>query len=553
MNSGPKLLSHLDQAPTPVLYQTLAELRTQESNSQTVRRIIQYLLQHRGEKPNVQLYEALAHANQDPSGSAAELSIILDEIHASNIQPTQTFYHAMLTALAIHPDYILRTKLLREMKARSIPLLPLSRSFAALGLLRDGQYEMALDALESMIRDVVDDLPPWVIDIFIFTLARRGFVDEATRLMGSRPATTADGETISPLTVWYFLLDEGSRQGSYKATKLIWQQLVEGSKELAPSDGMVMNVLHAAARNGDGDLGASAIRYLGERNKLGIQHYEALVDCYARGRDFENAFRVLGIMKNAGIEPGPGSTRGVYETLKGSNAAVKAALKALQALRDEKDGLEIPIAAAEVIMEAWCKRGKLDRALAYVYQHLDGFCPSGPSARTYEVLFDGLEKVGVADAAKWLQFLLEDMQMRFIRPSKGAYNAVVRCYIRLGHLDACFALMDQNPSLWLDKQTLLALVQRCLINQDPRAWGLIDKAKRRNLDVEAEVRDMLNAMEPMHDMWDEAAPSQGEALEPEREGACAYGASREETSCSIEDGDTAGDKDPEGILRAAGR
>lgn len=76
-----------------------------------------------------------------------------------------------------------------------------------IGLLRDRQYEMALDKLEQMQLQEVQ-IQPWLYDIFIFLFCESEEFDEALKILHYR-VETGDMD-ISP-NVWYMVLDVCSR------------------------------------------------------------------------------------------------------------------------------------------------------------------------------------------------------------------------------------------------------------------------------------------------------------------------------------------------------
>jgi pentatricopeptide repeat protein len=95
---------------------------------------------------------------------------------------------------------------MQEMRERWFGLSPDGWHFLVIGLIRDGQYEVAMDKLEQMHSD---ELPvqPWLYDILMFQLCEAGEVDEAFRLLEYRHHNLRS--EILP-TVWYYLLDKFS-------------------------------------------------------------------------------------------------------------------------------------------------------------------------------------------------------------------------------------------------------------------------------------------------------------------------------------------------------
>lgn len=108
-----------------------------------------------------------------------------------------------LQALAIHPDYLLRTEVLREMKDRWFSLTSDGWHNWIVGLLRDRQYEVALDKLEEMRREGMR-VQPWLYDIVIYLFCEAEELDEALKILQFR---VDHGELdISP-NIWYHVLD----------------------------------------------------------------------------------------------------------------------------------------------------------------------------------------------------------------------------------------------------------------------------------------------------------------------------------------------------------
>src|SRR4051812_29351748 len=83
------------------------------------------------------------------------------------------------------------------------------------GLLRDHQYEVAMDKLEQMEADEIE-IQPWLYDIFFFRLCDLGELDEAFKLLMNR-------HTSVPLTspMWYYLLDAFSSGMHVSTTPLV--------------------------------------------------------------------------------------------------------------------------------------------------------------------------------------------------------------------------------------------------------------------------------------------------------------------------------------------
>lgn len=92
------------------------------------------------------------------------------------------------------------------MKRRWFGLSPTGWHNVVVGLLRDRQYEAAMDRLDQMHIDGIE-VQPWLYDIFLFQLCELGEHDEAFRVLQSR--SKHSGHIMAGF-MWYHLLDEFS-------------------------------------------------------------------------------------------------------------------------------------------------------------------------------------------------------------------------------------------------------------------------------------------------------------------------------------------------------
>jgi pentatricopeptide repeat protein len=89
------------------------------------------------------------------------------------------------------------------MKDSWVTLIPDGWHNIAIGLLRERQYELALDKLWQMQQEGIR-VQPWLYDIFIYVLCEAGELDEALRLLQHRED---QGDTDISANVWYYMLD----------------------------------------------------------------------------------------------------------------------------------------------------------------------------------------------------------------------------------------------------------------------------------------------------------------------------------------------------------
>lgn len=196
----------LEEMSNEEIRERLRELKTEQGAYKQVAEIVEYLVKARQETPVLLHYDALISANADAeNGSAEVVRTLLEEMKELNVGADSGLYHAVLQVcilstllyleqvtkdlinqvLAIHPDYLLRTQILEEMKQRWYGLSPTGWHNLVVGLLRDRQYEMAMDKFERMQADGIE-IQPWLYDILFFRLCETDELDEAIKLLKAR-------------------------------------------------------------------------------------------------------------------------------------------------------------------------------------------------------------------------------------------------------------------------------------------------------------------------------------------------------------------------------
>lgn len=101
------------------------------------------------------------------------------------------------------------------MRERWLALTPTGWHDVVAGMLREQQYEMALNKLEMMQQDDVP-IQDWLWHMTIYMLINADELDEALRLMKERVAMS-DRPVSSVL--WYYLLDGASKAYHVSAWK----------------------------------------------------------------------------------------------------------------------------------------------------------------------------------------------------------------------------------------------------------------------------------------------------------------------------------------------
>ncbi|KAI0409574.1 hypothetical protein F4802DRAFT_604272 [Xylaria palmicola] len=481
----------LDKMPTRTIYAALKELQDVEKTYFPITRLVEYLVKERGERPNAVLYESLIKANTDKQhGSAKAAAQILQEIQSHHIVTTPEIYWALLEVTAVHPDYVLRAQVLHDMKNRWYSLAPSAEISIIVGLLRDGQHELALSKLEELNKTPIN-VPPWLFDVFLYTFGELGFHDETLSILKHRQKVVGAMKR-APLSsnAWQFLLDVFSRDAFQPGITYVWGHAVTPG-HINPSDGMLLNVLNAASMHGDTAMAMSAIRKLSTRGmKLSMHHYEALILVHVQQNDLQKALTVLCIMAKAGLSPDLASTRPLFQMLRNSPSSTDQALRVLHNLKLQ---YIVPAAAFNVVLESAAAHQGFKVAFD-LYRTIRQVCIDGPDLETFDILLRHCTQ------KKSMGFLVAEMEAFSLKPSKRILDQLVRVSSMQDDYESAFRYLEmmrttRHPSSsetwWMSKSSALALLRRCVQNRDQRFGNLLAECQRRRLFHEDDVKSLV--------------------------------------------------------------
>ncbi|KAI0539321.1 hypothetical protein GGR58DRAFT_465257 [Xylaria digitata] len=482
----------LDKIPTRTIYAALKELQDAEDTYLSIARLVQYLVEERGERPNAALYESLIKANINRRyGSAKAAAQLLKEVQSHSIPTTPEIYQALLEVTAVHPDYVLRAQALHDMKNRWYNLTPSAEASIIIGLLRDGQYELALFKLEELNRIPIN-VPSWLFDLFLYTFGELGFHEETLAILKHRQRVV-DAVKRAPLSLntWQFLLDVFSRDAFQPGIQFIWDHSVTSS-HIHPPDGVILNVLNAAAMHGDTALSMSAMHELSTRGvKLSMHHYEALIHVHIRHDDLRKALTILCIMGKAGLSPDLASTRPIFQILRDSSPSTERALTILHELKVQ---YTIPAAAFNVVLESTAAHGGFKIAFD-LYRTIRQVCINGPDFQTFEILLK------YCTQRKSMSFLLAEMESFSLKPTQPILNHLVRICSMQDDYENAFLYLEMmrartspnsSETWWVSKSSALALLRRCIQTHDPRFKELLEECRRRRLFHENDIKSLMS-------------------------------------------------------------
>ncbi|CAG8951991.1 hypothetical protein HYFRA_00000726 [Hymenoscyphus fraxineus] len=485
--------------PLSRIYDQLQRMRNTEGGYQAILDIVEHLIAVRGEQPTALHYEALIYANADAEqGSVEAVKDLLREMNEEGIGRNSSVYHSVLQVLAIHPDYLLRNEMLQEMRERWFGLSPDGWHNLVAGLLRDRQYEMAMDKLDQMHSDEIP-VQAWLYDIFLYKLCHAGELDEALQLLIYRFQKHHQFGTICLTNLAelfmqvIFLLYEG--------TKYIWNLRVSSSY-LNPSDGICANVLNLAARYADPILATAAVKRLSSRRTaLSSFHFEALLAAYTGAEDLTTAFRILNIMEKAKIKPESASTRPIYTYLSQSPSRPKQAWHVIQDLFTQ--GHPIHVAAVNVIIEGAIANDSFEEAMGY-YKELHKFCAKGPSTETFNIIFQGAEKC--ENMKSTAMFLVKEMIAAGVKADFLTYDRLILICLKEDDYEDAFRYLDEmievgkdkfengQKGWWMRRGTAGLMVRRCAEKGDERAKLILDQISKRLYRGQMASKRWLDAM-----------------------------------------------------------
>ncbi|KAK7721172.1 hypothetical protein SLS64_001467 [Diaporthe eres] len=485
---GKRLHEDMPRATTEDIYEALRKLRTKERprDRRTTSALVKHLLAT-GTAPDTFLYETLLMAHAATDGSADAVKELLREMRHKKLPWSSTAYHAALQALAIHPDYLLRSNIIKEMKERWLEISPEGHQHIAIGLLRDEQYELALEKLHEM-NDKGIQIEGWVYDIFIYVFGKMEFLDDALRIVRHR----LDNGHEVPVNVWYFLLDVCSKGQNIAATRYIWNRAVQQGI-VNPSDGVALNVLNMAAVYGDTELCTPVIEYLASRGtRLNRYHYEALIDAHAAQGNVEKALEVYCIMHVAGVEVTNSSTGSLAFALTRDPSLIDQVIQAMSGLREQH---RVPITVFNCVLNEIVKADveqpddSFAKALG-LYRRIREFVPDGPNLETFRNLLWKCTRPELA------QFFLGEMIHFGIRPNliitKHMYRINVEFHGPSHRAKDYFFKVAPHLKTGRDlskgqrkaevMDISVKLIKRLIVERDPEAWRILDICTKNGLE-----------------------------------------------------------------------
>ncbi|KAF2127514.1 hypothetical protein P153DRAFT_432642, partial [Dothidotthia symphoricarpi CBS 119687] len=449
--ASPKGKPSLVHLPTPHLYEHL-RAEGAKGHYEEVMKINSILVKDRREKPNKEMYTAILHSFvSSDNGTAGKVRKVLEEMGfwsetsdalggMGKVELDARGCECVLEALAVHPDYLLRTEILEYMKARWFTLSDRGHGFVVAGLLRERNFEQALETLEDMIKKKTR-IEDWLFDKAIWMLLEFGEVEEAFYVLSLR-ADMVGGINVVKMdnALWGALLDAAGQKQLHDAANLIWTTRVQPN-HLAPPTNTCMHVLTLASRAGNVPLATDVFRLLTARNTtFTTHHYEPLIATYLAADDLPAALSVILIMLSAGVKVESATCHALYWYL---HAVPTRPILAFTQLMDlEAQGRRVPTSAVNACIQASIAHKNFPEALQ-IYKSLHGVAHAGPDTATFNILFHGCR---VAARKEVAMFLVEEMMQIGVKPDRLTYDRLILVCLQADDLEDALLYYEEMRS-----------------------------------------------------------------------------------------------------------
>ncbi|KAE8350099.1 hypothetical protein BDV28DRAFT_47363 [Aspergillus coremiiformis] len=444
-NSPPGVPKSLEQKSTSYLEQKLQDLTTTAPRILSTSQILRILIRDRHVRPEMRHYRALIRANSDAGrGSPEVVRQLLAEMEANGTALDSGTLHTALQALAVHPDYILRQEIVRTLRDRWLPLSPDGWHYVVAGLVREHQFELALEHVAHMERKEIL-IEGWLHSMLIYYLCEFEEFDEVARLMRSR----VDQGFDMTMDLWLYVLDVASAAVHYETTRFVWNRMVE-LRYLYPSYGVCSNVLTVASRTGDTGLAASVARFLTDIDvPLGLEDYEKITEAHVMSGDLYAGFEVLCEMHKAKIELEQSSTAAILTFMIRSRINPRDAWSMLKQLKALK--YEIPLQCALVVIEM-CEHEAINNPFVVddgvaLYKELYALCSEKANVSVYNSLIGMCRRAKNTDAG---MFVVKEMATLGVVPNTTTFEHLIVMCLDAGNFESAYMyfqdLLARNAS-----------------------------------------------------------------------------------------------------------
>ncbi|KAL4918192.1 hypothetical protein BDW62DRAFT_201058 [Aspergillus aurantiobrunneus] len=425
--------------PTEELEDMLAKRAGKFLKVHNALQILQVLLGFRGVRPATRHYKSLIQCNVDPQhGSSVMVRHLLREMEEYEVPTDSTTLHAALQALAVHPDYVLRQDVLRALRDRWLPVSPDGWHYVVAGLIREHQFELALDHIAHMERkDIV--VQEWLHSLLIYYLCEFKEFDPILELMDSR---LSRGYDVTK-QLWTHVLTAATHSYHHGLTRFIWDRIV--ARGVTPPDRrLCTRILKVAGRTGDTELTTSVKQMLRHHQSTLSRHeYERLCEARIKSGDMYGAFETLCEMQEARHTGGVQrmSTQPILTDCLQKKTPARDVWNILKDLKSA--GKNIPLACARVVFEL-CENAAVDDPFAVddgvsFYKELHALCDRKFELPTFNALIQMCRAGNNADSAL---FFVKEMAALGIVPDRTTFENLIIMCLNTGNFESAHRYLE---------------------------------------------------------------------------------------------------------------
>ncbi|KAG6876645.1 hypothetical protein C0992_012191 [Termitomyces sp. T32_za158] len=407
-------------------------------------------------KPDITTYVALINAAASHR-MWLDAWAIFDDMVAVGIKPNTDVFNRLIKAQnACTSDYL--WQVLRKMDELQVTPDSTTFQYIIVRLTSVDNMELAIQFYHSMkTYEVVPDI--LTMKALVVHVARAGYPRLALDLI-----TDFETRSLRRLDHTFFMpcLIASAEALYLDGVIKCWRQIVHVFN-LFPGEGVCLGVLNTAARHGHPDLATDALRVLKSLNiDWQEHHFSPLIEAFCHQKQFQEAIRVLDIMRTEGIDPVPETASALLEAL-----ASTEAIDSVWDIADEmvREGRKVDIIVLQVLISASVKHGDLQRAIG-AYKSLAEY-----GATADVVIFNSLLQGCVVASHRDLgNLLLDDMKAAQVKPDDKTYETfILLCLTQDDYEDAFFYLEEMKTAGFHPGYNVYSkIIRKCLTTDDFR-------------------------------------------------------------------------------------
>lgn len=487
----------LSQAPVEFIERTIDALRTSNtqypwsselSSSTRMTELLTHLLHTRRAPLTAQVYDTMIACMAETSGHSNFVRRLLKEMRLAKVPVSKAVLGTALEALANHPNHILSAEIVELMLESDMAVDGPVNQTLLLGLLRDGQHELAFSRL-GRLQDSGETVDAWVYAIFIIEFGSQGYIDEALELLQSHHALAENDDYHN---IVYYLLDSSASRFHHAGTCATWEQMSVDARSLLP-DGILENVMGTAARHGNTELATAVLDIISKRQRTHGFHYEMVAEAQLHSKDVVGAMRVYSVMQQTDLAVTQSTVSQFRLLILNEPELLQAGEAALAELRQERT---IPPAVLGAIIEAKAKTSSGEDALELYNRMLELTGVEAGAALTQDMLCLCTTRTEQSRLARIYQARFERATQDPVRPAAKLGNVISKL-ADIEDLDLALRLAEpmledpeqlQHHGSWVE-----GVVEMAVLREDSRVWRVVDAvSKSGNSKLTFAVQKLLN-------------------------------------------------------------